>query len=1037
MGHSLRFRKRILLSTSLAAGWLVAGVASASAQTATSPSVASPATTHAKAHHARKRPVKQVVRPAAASAVPAPAATSTTPSAPITAQDRRTLNASVAAPTPQHESIVVTGSLFRDPNIQSASPIVRMTASELQQRGIHNVTDALQSLSSNGAGNLTNSWSAGGGFAAGSSAPSLRGLSTDSTLVLMDGQRLSYYPLADDGERNYVDTNWMPSSIMQSVDVLQDGGSATYGADAVAGVINYTTRKEIKGFEGNAEGGLSQRGDAGHQKLYATYGFGDLDRDGYNVYVNSEYQQDDPVWYRQLQAPYNNGDLTGLGGTNGNTNVLEGGSIANFNQTPVPSARAVVNGVPTGPARLINQQAGCGSLGSVVTGSVYSGDNGQTQACTQNSQRYAQVAPSLRRINATIHGTVNVNDQSQLVTMFNYSQTLTDLAADGPSPARAYTQSLGASTLQTYEPVLLANGQLNPSNPYAAQGLQSTVYGDMPNIVRHTTEYSQNFRGSARYSGFLNSNWGGDWNYDVNFVGMNSTLDQTNTGYPYISHLQNAISTGAYNFYDPSATPQSVLDYIAPANKIHALTKEYSGEATINKGLFKLPGGMVRLAIGGNIRYEYLNDPSANPANLADPAEQYYSINPVNAHGHRWVESGFFELNVPIVKMLNADVSGRYDHYSEGFSHFSPKVGVQFKPMKELTLRGTFSRGFRVPSFAETGGSNVGYTPFQVTNAAWLAQHQVGGAPDAYAQNYYLGINTVGNPNLKPEISTNFNAGPVFTPTRWLTISADYYYIRKNHYITSDSTGYQDWANDWAAAYATGGASAAARAVPGTVTITPNPVDTQNPNGAPAPGIVNVGYINANKIYTDGADFSIQANTRLPGALHDVRWISQGNATFVHRFNLVLPDGTVNRYAGTLGPYEAVSGSGTPKWRANWSNTFIYKKLSVTPTVYYTSGYRNVADDAQTGSSTSGCANVLAGNNFVPYRCHTKGFWDVDLTVNYNVTKRWSVYANVYNLLGFRAPYDYGTYGGYLYNSSWSQQGVIMRSFQFGVVGSL
>jgi len=53
------------------------------------------------------------------------------------------------------------------------------------------------------------------------------------------------------------------------------------------------------------------------------------------------------------------------------------------------------------------------------------------------------------------------------------------------------------------------------------------------------------------------------------------------------------------------------------------------------------------------------------------------------------------------------------------------------------------------------------------------------------------------------------------------------------------------------------------------------------------------------------------------------------------------------------------------------------------------------------------------------------------------VTKRWSVYANVYNLLGFRAPYDYGTYGGYLYNSSWSQQGVIMRSFQFGVVGSL
>jgi len=1035
MERSLRFRKKFLLTTSLAAGWLTAGHVTAFAQTPSASSASSPVHTHGKARYPRSHSTRQNAAKPTSGTVSGPAVKNSRPASQISAQNQHVLTSPVSEPVPQHESITVTGTLFRDPNITSASPIVHMTASELRQRGMHNVTDALQSLASNGAGNLTNAWSAGGGFAAGSSAPSLRGLSTDSTLVLMDGQRLSYYPLADDGERNYVDTNWMPSSIMQSVDVLQDGGSATYGADAVAGVINYTTRKEIKGFEGNAEGGLSQRGDAGHQKLYATYGFGDLNHDGYNVYINSEYQQDDPLWYRQLQAPYNNGDLTGLGGTNGNKNVLSNGTINNFNQTPVLSSRAVVNGVPTGAARLINQQAGCGSVGSLVTGSVYPNDGGQTQACTQNSQQYAQVAPSLRRINATIHGTVNVSDQSELVTMFNYSQTLTQLNADGPSPARAYTQSLGASTIQSYEPVYLANGQLNPSNPYASQGLQSTVYGDMPNLVRQTSEYSQNFRGSARYSGYLNSHWGGDWNYDINFVGMNSTLDQTNTGYPYISHLQQAITTGSYNFANPSATPQSVLDYIAPVNTIHALTKEYSGEASINKGLFKLPGGMVRLAVGGNIRYEYLNDPSANPADLNNPANQYYSINPVNASGHRWVESGFFELNAPIVKMLNANVSGRYDHYSEGFSHFSPKVGVQFKPLQELTLRGTFSKGFRVPSFAETGGSNVGYTPFQVSSPAWLAQHQINGANDQYAQNYYVGINTVGNPNLKPEISTNFNVGPVFTPTRWLTISADYYYIRKNHYITSDSTGYQDWANNWADAYATGGAAAAARAVPSTVTITPNPVDTQNPNGAPAPGIVNVGYINANKIYTDGADLSFQANTTLPGVLHDVRWISNGNATFVHRFNLVLPDGTVNRYAGTLGPYEAVSGSGTPKWRANWSNTFIYKKLSVTPTVYYTSGYRNVADDAVQGSSTSGCANVLSGNNFVPYRCHTKGFWDVDLTVNYNLTKRWSVYANVYNLLGFRAPYDYGTYGGYLYNSSWSQQGVIMRSFQFGVVG--
>lgn len=994
-------------------------------------------------HHAVAKPKAQRTS--------APAAIAQTPTTPVPATPTSSRNAALIAhaataasapiPDQQAENVVVTGSLFRDPNMTTASPIVQLTRTELQQRGIHNVSDALQSLSSNGAGNLTNAWTAGGGFAGGASAPSLRGLSTDSTLVLMDGQRLSYYPLADDGERNFVDTNWFPSSIMERIDTLQDGASATYGADGVAGVVNYITRKEIKGFEGNAEGGLTQRGDMGHQKLTATYGFGDLRRDGWNVYVNSEYQQDDPLYYRQLQSPYNNGDLTGIGGTNGNWNVLEGGAIQNFVQTPFALARPVVNGVPTGATTLVNQRAGCGYLGSVVTGALYPGDNGQSQACTQNSQSYTQIAPSLRRINATLHGTWNVNDQSQLVAMFNYSQVLSIMTGGpdaGPAPARTYSQSLNASTVNTFEPVYLANGQLNPSDPFAAQGEEAAIYGTMPNVAFRQNEFSQNFRGSIRYSGYLTSHWGGDWNYDVNFVGMNSTLDQTITGVPRISSLQEAIATGAYNFADPSATPQSVLNMIAPTNTIHALTKEYSGDAHIDKGLFKLPGGMVRLAIGTNIRYEYLNDPSANPYNPADPAAQWSgAINPVNAHGSRWVEAGYFELNAPIVKMLNANVAGRYDHYSEGFSHFSPKVGVQFKPLRELTLRGTFSKGFRVPSFAETGGSNVGYTQFAVTDPGWLAQHQSNGKADTYAQIYGLGINTSGNPNLRPEISTNFTAGPVFTPTNWLTLTASYYYIRKNNYITPNSSIANTAAENWAAAYAANGLAAANATLPAGVTITPNPYDAQNPGGAPSPGIVNVGYINANKIYTDGFDLGFQARARLPGALHDIQWISNGNATFVHRLNLVYPDGSVNRYAGTLGPYQAVSASGTPKWRANWSNTFIWRKLAVTPTVYYTSGYRDVADDYIPGSSTSGCENIISNSSFVPVRCHTKGFWDVDLTVNYAISKRWSAYANVYNLLGFRAPYDFGTYSGYLYNSSWAQNGVIMRSFQFGVNAAL
>ncbi|NHO33502.1 TonB-dependent receptor [Acetobacter sp. LMG 1636] len=993
-------------------------------------STATQTDTNRKPHPATTRSVKKT-------------ATVTGPAAPVTAApvistrsdktatiSRAKAATSMEAAPAQAETVTVTGSILRDPNLTSASPVTEITRADLQRRGIKNVTDALQALSANGAGNLTNAFSSNGAFAGGASAPSLRGMSTDSTLVLMDGQRLSYYPLSDDGERNFVDTNWMPQSIMEKIDVMQDGGSATYGADAVAGVVNYITRKQIKGFEGNAEGGLSQRGDSGHQRLYATYGHGDLAQDGYNFYVNSEYQQDDALYNRQVGYPYNNGNLTGIGGTNGNTNVAGAdGTIANFGQTPVALVRPVTNATGgTGPWQLLNQSAGCGKYGSVVSGYASGTTAGSTsQACTQNATGdYSQISPDLRRINATAHFTANVTNRSQFTAMFNYSQVQSSSISHNPYTTRSSTQSLLANTRTTFLPVYLPNGQLNPNNPFAAQGQEAQIYNMFGGLVPTQTQFSQNFRGSARYSGTAASHWGSDWKYDVNFVGMNTTLENTYTGYPTINGINNAILNGTYNFVDPSENSAAVLNSIAPKNTMHALSQEYSGDMSASKGILKLPGGMWDIAIGGNIRYEALNDPNANPVNQSDLGAQYAGINPFNAKGSRWVESGYFETYLPFVKMLDADISGRYDNYSEGMHHFSPKVGVNFKPVKQFTLRGTFSKGFRVPSFAETGGSNVGYTTYTPTDTAWISQHlNANGTPDTYAQSYSLGVNTSGNSSLKPEISTNFTGGAIIRPLDWLSLTFDYYYIKKTNYIAPNPVS----PATVAAAYLAG-----QRDFGSGISVTPDISDAQNPAGALRPGLINVGYINTNKLVTDGVDMAIDASHRLPGALHDVRWYSRGTATYVHSFNLTLPDGSVQSYAGTIGPYQAVSASGTPRWKASWANTFAYRGLSVTPTVYYTSGYKTVAEDYTGAGSRQGCAaasQIL--NSYAPFQCHVKNFWDVDLTVNYQINKRWSIYANVYNLLGFRAPYDFATYGSYLYNSSWAQKGLVLRSFQFGL----
>ncbi|MFT9063725.1 MAG: TonB-dependent receptor [Acetobacter persici] len=989
---------------------------------------------HAKAAKKTAARTKAVKTSAPVAApVSAPAVTG---AAPLSASQTKTARAALAQANTsateagKPESVTVLGSLFKDPNLKSMSPITHISRQDMQRRGFANVTDALQSLSSNGAGTLSNAFSANGAFAGGASAPSLRGLSTDSTLVLMDGMRLSYYPLSDDGERSFVDTNWMPSSIMESVDTMEDAGSSLYGADAVAGVINYNTRKEIKGFEGNAEGGLAQGGFGGHQKLYATYGVGDLHRDGYNFYVNSEYQQDDAIYNRQLGYPYNTSDLSGIGGINGITNISDGaGGISNFGATPVALVRPS-NGATSGVGawQLANQSAGCGKYGSVVTGAV-TGAAGTSQACSQNSENdYAQISPSLRRISATAHLTVDVTPRSQLTSMFMYSQALSEYTGS-PYAARTRSQSRNADTLSTSIPVTLPDGSPNPNNTLGVPEEVNYAFGD---LIPKTQQFSQNFRGAVRYNGTAASHWGSDWNYDVNFTGMNTMLQQTITGAPTIAGIKNAIINGTYNFLDPTQNSQEVLNSIAPKNVMNARSQEYSGDMHVSKGLFRLPGGMANLAIGGNIRYEALNDPSANPYDRNNPDAQYVGyINPFNAAGSRWVEAGYWELGLPFHKMVQADISGRYDHYAQGsgFGRYSPKAGLSFTPVRQLTLRGTFSRGFRVPSFAETNGTNVAYTTYNVTNQNFINQHlNANGTPNSYAQAYSLGQNTAGNPNLKPEISTNFTGAAVIRPTDWLNFTFGYYYIKKSNYIAPNPLGATAIANAWL--------SGGDAAVPAGTSVTPDVIDTQNPTGQVRPYMVNLAYLNTRSLVTDGVDMKVNANVRLPGFLRDVRLISTGQATYVRSFNLTMPDGQVQHWAGTLAPYNAVSASGTPRWRANWSNTFIWKNLSVTPTVYYTSGYKNVAEDTN-GVGTRSCAdsaNLLVGSAYAPSnQCHIKNWWDVDLNVMYRINDRWRVYTTVYNLLGFRAPADYGTYGSYLYNSSWAEKGAIMRSFQFGV----
>src|ERR1700688_2014593 len=127
------------------------------------------------------------------------------------------------------ETIVVTGSYIRRTDTESPSPVDVITTDDILKRGMTTVADVIHSLSSDNSGTLTQNFS--GAMAGGASGVSLRGLTVDATLVLVDGHRMATYPLADDGQRPFVDIGSLPLRIVDRGEVLKDGGSAMYGSE--------------------------------------------------------------------------------------------------------------------------------------------------------------------------------------------------------------------------------------------------------------------------------------------------------------------------------------------------------------------------------------------------------------------------------------------------------------------------------------------------------------------------------------------------------------------------------------------------------------------------------------------------------------------------------------------------------------------------------------------------------------------------------------------------------------------------------------
>jgi iron complex outermembrane receptor protein len=521
---------------------------------------------------------------------------------------------------------------------------------------------------------------------------------------------------------------------------------------------------------------------------------------------------------------------------------------------------------------------------------------------------------------------------------------------------------------------------------------------------------------------------GAEYRYDIGASGMQTNLERTADGALYFPNLMAAIRQGTYNFVDPSLNDDAIRDFIAPTSVQRSESKLVQVQANISTDLFELPGGTAEGGISLAARYEALDNPSANSDRLG-PANRYLTINPFGASGSRDTESVAFEVALPLLNSLDVNLSGRYDTYSTGQSDFSPKVGFRFQPFRALAFRGTYSQGFRIPSFAESFADPS--TGFTVVNAPadWCDVEHGTGAPGSgdasYCQGYGRGTTFLATPGLEPETSQNINLGFVVQPFDNWTFSADYYRISKEDVIGTPSP---------AAAIA---AYYAGDPIPAGFTIIPDVPNAAFPAGQPRIAFVQSGYQNLGQQLTYGWDFQVQGRYDLGSVV----WTTSAEATYLQSLSQEFPGAAREEYAGTIGPYVITAASGTPQWRVNWQNTFDFGRASITATAYWTEGYLSVAEDNAGNHDDDTCLSGTAGgtpatylDGETPIVCRVDSSFYVDLHGAYDFTDQFQLFMDVSNALDEDPAFDPTTYGAHTpsYNPAWGTPGILGRYISIG-----
>jgi len=704
--------------------------------------------------------------------------------------------AAQAGTSAEAERVIVTGSNIPTAEEVGPNPVLNINRDLINKSGQRSAEALLKNLpvaNANGVPLSNNNT----GFTPGASSISLRGFDPSATLVLIDGRRAAPFPVGQGGTFSFIDLNAIPRGAIESIEILKDGASSTYGADAVAGVVNIKLYKEYRGAEASVEYGNTLDKDSGLFDASLVFGIGD-----------------DKTQVTGALNFYHRNSIFAKDRGNSNHPPFQSSNASPENLQVSYESVIAAGGTPpagAGPGDVFFAHAPFGTDGnSPASAYVYTGG----RAVTFNFGAVQGMFPSSERYGGYTSFSHKVCEDQLVVygdMLYENSKTHNELAPSATGsfetkgqqtiaipPNHPLPGGVTPANTPTFAETGLPVDAFNPFNPFEQiiSGGSRARLAEFGN--RKIDSDVDSFISTLGFKG--DKLFDGTWGYDAGF--RYSQVKDTESGTFVSVNRFKRILNAADSIFDPTSAdfigttipfnPFGDFRVPIPSNAlpvdfatIHTKDVQLSKLATLDFNiyttqLFKLPAGGVGFAFGGQFRRENIVQSPDEEALMGDVIG--FSKEAIT-HAGRKDYAFYGETDVPIFSPENAipgfhalefTAAARFEAFENNDTNvLVPKFGMRWQPLDDsLTIRATWGEGFREPSLFELFSSPTsGLTP---TN--------LNGVQDPETTTI-----TSSNPNLQPEDSRAFSAGVVYTPkyVPGLTVSVDLWDIERKGVVTA------------------------------------------------------------------------------------------------------------------------------------------------------------------------------------------------------------------------------------------------------------